>query len=139
MSPPVPVPDADSARYWAATLEGRLELQRCVACGDLVFYPRARCPACHGDRLTWTVLAGTGSVYAFTVVHRPADPSLADAVPYVVALVTLTEGARLMTNIVDCDPTDVHVGMPVAVQFRHVSDAAALPVFSPTGTEPAGA
>jgi hypothetical protein len=131
VSPPIPVPDADSSRYWAATLEGRLELQRCDACRRLVFYPRARCPRCYGDRLTWTTLAGTGTVHAFTVVHRPADPSLADAVPYVVALVELTEGARLMTNIVGCDPSDVHVGMPVAVSFRPVSDAASLPVFSP--------
>lgn len=139
MSPPVPVPDADSAPYWAATLEGRLELQRCDACGNLVFYPRARCPGCHGERLTWTMLAGTGVVHAFTVVHRPADPSLTDAVPYVVALVDLTEGARLMTNIVGCDAGDVHVGMPVAVQFRRVSESAALPVFTPRRPEAAGA
>lgn len=129
--PPVPVPDADSRPYWTAAAEGRLALQRCTSCDRLVWYPRARCPRCHGDRLTWETLSGAGTVHAFTVVYRPADPSLEDAVPYVVALVDLAEGARLMTNIVGCEPGDVRIGMAVRVLFREVADGIALPLFEP--------
>jgi len=127
---PVPHPDADSARFWAATLAGRLELPRCRSCGQLVWYPRRRCPGCHGDDLDWEVLSGLGTVYASTVVHR-APESFAGPVPYVVALVDLDEGARLMTNIVDCPPETVAIGMRVGVTFQRVSDQAALPLFAP--------
>lgn len=126
-----PVPDRDSAPFWAATVEGRLDLQRCPSCGLVVFYPRARCQRCHAAGLAWETMTGHGTVYAFTIVHRAPDPSLADAVPYVVALVDLAEGARLMTNIVDCRPDDVRIGMPVAVRFQQVSDQVALPLFRP--------
>jgi uncharacterized OB-fold protein len=128
---PIPHPDPDTARYWAATLAGRLDLQRCDACGRVVMYPRARCPYCHADSLTWTTMSGRGTVYASTIVYRPADDSFAADVPYVVALVDLEEGARLMTRIVDCAPADVRTGMTVKVRFQHVSDEAALPVFAP--------
>jgi len=77
-------------------------------------------------------MSGRGTVYASTVVHRPADESFAAEVPYVVALVDLEEGPRLMTRIVDCPAEDVRTGMPVAVRFLRVSDEAALPVFAPT-------
>jgi uncharacterized OB-fold protein len=71
-------------------------------------------------------------VYAYTVVHRPAFPALAADVPYVVALVDLAEGARLMTNIVDCPPESVAVGLAVHVQFRSpVPGTHAVPVFAP--------
>lgn len=134
MTPTAPVPDADSAPFWAATLENRLDLQRCRTCGIVVFYPRARCPACHTAELTWETMSGRGVVHAFTIVHRAPDPARAQDVPYVVALVDLDEGARLMTNLVGCAVDDVSVGMPVVVRFHRVSDQAALPLFAPAGT-----
>jgi uncharacterized OB-fold protein len=127
----IPRADADSARYWAATVEGRLELPRCGACTLVIAYPRARCPRCHAGDLTWERMAGTGSVYSFTVVHRPSELALARDVPYVVALVDLDEGARLMTNIVGCAPDRVRIGMPVRVRFERVAVRAALPLFEP--------
>ena len=130
-APTLPQPDADSTRFWAATLEGRLELQRCRRCDRLVWYPRRRCPNCQADELVWERLSGLGTVYASTVVHRPPTEALAAEVPYVVALVDLDEGARLMTNVVECDPGAVQIGMRVAVTFRPVSDKAALPLFAP--------
>lgn len=136
--PPLPHPDQDSAAFWAATVAGRLNLQRCDACGLVVMYPRARCPRCHADALRWTTMSGRGTVYAATVVQRPLDESFAAEIPYVVALVDLDEGARLMTRIVDCPPAEVRTGMAVTVRFDRVSDEAALPVFVPVGpNEPA--
>ena len=79
--------------------------------------------------MRWETLSGDATVHAFTVVHRAPDPSV--AVPYVVALVELAEGARLMTNLVDVDPADVRVGAAVRVRFRRLADDLALPVFGP--------
>lgn len=129
--PPAPRPDPETQPFWDAAREGRLDLQRCEPCGLLVWYPRRRCHRCGSDALGWETLSGRGTVHAFTVVHRAPDADLVDRVPYVVALVDLDEGARLMTNVVDCDPGDVRVGMPVSVRFRPLGDTLALPVFGP--------
>ncbi len=128
-----PLPDARGAahRYWRAAAERRLEIPFCEACGRAVFYPRDFCPSCGGDRVVWRRLSGRGEVYSFTVVHRHPDPAFRERVPYVVALVDLVEGARLMTEIVDCPPAEVRVGLLVTVDFRPVSADVALPVFRP--------
>lgn len=127
--PPIPRPDPDTLPYWEAARAGRLDLQRCVPCGLLVWYPRRRCHRCGSGELHWETLSGEATVHAFTVVHRAPDPSM--DVPYVVALVDLAEGARLLTNLVDVDPADVEVGLPVRVRFRELAEGRTLPVFGP--------
>ena len=131
--PSIPLPNPDTAPHWDAARAGRLDLQRCGPCNVLVWYPRRRCDRCGSDDLHWETLSGEGVVHAFTIVHRAADPSLAAAVPYVVALVDLAEGPRLMTNIVDVPPDDVQIGMAVRVRFRALDGGVALPVFGPAG------
>jgi uncharacterized OB-fold protein len=74
-------------------------------------------------------------VYSFTVEHRPQNPALREAAPYVVALVELDEGVRMMTNIVGCEPSAVGVGMNVHVTWEPLSDGRNLPLFTPV--EPA--
>jgi uncharacterized OB-fold protein len=98
-------------------------------CELLVWYPRRRCHRCGSDEPRWETLSGDATVHAFTVVHRSPDPTI--PAPYVVALVDLAEGARLMTNIVDVDPAEVRIGLPVRVRFRPIDDDTALPVFGP--------
>jgi uncharacterized OB-fold protein len=70
-------------------------------------------------------------VYSFTVIRQNFSRSFRDLLPYVVALVDLDEGPRLMTNLVGCDPDDVRIGMPVRVTFESVSDDASIPLFEP--------
>src|SRR2546425_11167999 len=70
----VPVVDADSAPYWAAVERGELAVPRCERCVTYVFYPRAHCPVCRSTDLTWTTLAGTGTVYSLTVSRRAPSP-----------------------------------------------------------------
>lgn len=84
---------------------------------------------CASDDLIWTELSGRGVVYSFTTVYRAPRPELEDAVPYVVALVDLDEGARMMSQIVGCPPDQVGIGMRVEVEFRPSAEWAALPVF----------
>jgi uncharacterized OB-fold protein len=128
---PLPTPDAATEPYWRAAHEGRLALPRCLDCGHRHFYPRTLCPHCGSARLEWADCSGRGVVYSFTVVHRAPSPAFAAEVPYVVAVVELEEGPRLMTNIVGCAPDAVRVGMNVRVAFKRVSDSVTLPVFEP--------
>ena len=122
-----PVPDADTKPYWDGIAAGELRLQRCEACGEAVFYPRAVCPHCFGGPLTWFTAAGTGSVYSYTVAHRGFG-DFADQTPFTVALVDLDEGVRMMTRIVGT--RQVAIGMRVQMTVEEIAGAA-LPCFRP--------
>jgi uncharacterized protein len=138
---PYPVPDRDTAPFWEAARQGRLVLPRCLDCGRRHFYPRAICPHCMGGSLEWVEASGRGSVHSFTVVHRPPS-GFEDDVPYVVALIDLEEGVRMMSRITGCAPAEVRIGLPVEVVFQAgAADAQAgpeefqLPFFQPTRKE----
>ena len=126
---PLPVVDPESAPYWAALKERRLILKRCRDCGRHHFYPRALCPHCHSDALEWSDARGTGSIYSYTVARRPAGPAFKADAPYVVAVVELDEGARMMTNIVTDDVESIRISQRVAVAFDAVTDEITLPKF----------
>lgn len=126
---PLPVVDPESAPYWAALKERRLILKHCRDCGRHHFYPRALCPHCHSDALEWSDARGTGSIYSYTVARRPAGPAFKADAPYVVAVVELDEGARMMTNIVTDDVESIRIGQRVAVTFDAVTDEITLPKF----------
>ena len=96
---------------------------------ELVFIPQPLCTRCQSDALEWVESTGRGTVYSHTVVHRPPRPAF--AVPYVVAIVELDEGWHMLTNLIDCRPEEVCVGMPVEVAFRPASEAITLPYFRP--------
>ena len=129
---PIPVPTPETRPFWEAARRHELSLQRCRACGRHVFYPRGACPHCFSADLEWRRVSGRGTLHTFTVVQRgqrgfPLGP------PYVIAIVELDEGARLMTNLVDVepDPEKIRIGMPVEVVFEDVSPEIALPRFRP--------
>ena len=83
------------------------------------------------EDLQWDTSAGLGSVYTFTVNHRAANPHMADKLPYVVAVVQLDEGFRMMANIVNVPPQAVRIGDRVRVRFLALSDSISLPQFEP--------
>ncbi len=124
------LPDPDSEPYWDGIANGKLRYQRCGACDAAIFYPRSICPACGAPDPAWQVSAGNGVVHACSVIHR-APPAHQDQAPYVVALVDLAEGFRMMSRIVDCDPDAVAVGLSVRVVFRVDSDGKPAPYFAP--------
>ena len=117
--------------YWEAAREGRLVVQECRGCGQIRHPPLPACPRCHGKDQGWREVSGGGTVYSRTVVRHPTHVALADQVPYVVALVELAEGPRLVTGITGCAPEDVTVGMRVQVTFREVAGGVVLPYFRP--------
>ena len=124
---PAPTIDPDSAPYWEALHANRLILKICGACGKAHFYPRELCPYCHSDDLSWTEASGRGVIYSFTVCRRSAGPAFADEVPYVVAIVELDEGPRMMGNVVETEVDDVRIGLEVEVVFVAAADDVGIP------------
>lgn len=99
-----------TTEFWNATRDEVYLVQWCTRCDDPIFHPREVCPGClRDDALEWRPSAGTGTIYAHSVQHRPAHPGMAALVPYTVALVDLDAGSgdgrtiRIMTNVVDAD------------------------------------
>jgi len=126
-----PVLDDVSAPFWEGVAEGVLRIQRCQECARHVFYPRAVCPYCTASHLCWVDASGRGRIHSYTVVHR-APPDYRDQVPYVVALVELDEGVRMMTRLVDVEPARVRVDLPVELAIR---GDPRLPYFRPRSSE----
>lgn len=126
---PLPVIDSDSEPYWAAAGRHELLLPFCIDCNKSFFMPRVLCPRCHGDRIEWRAASGGGVVYSYTIARRPAGPAFAARVPYVVALIDLDEGVRLLSNVITEDPATVRIGQRVHVDFEDAGEGLALPVF----------
>ena len=97
---PLPVVDPGTEPFWRAAREHRLSIPRCRSCGKHHFYPRELCPHCHSDDLEWTDVSGKGEIYTYTIARKPAGPVFAADVPYVIAMIALDEGPRMLTNIV---------------------------------------
>ncbi len=117
--------------FWAATRDRRLVLPWCPACDVPHWYPRDVCPRCLGSAIEWREASGRATVHACSVMPKPAMPVLADRVPYVVALVDLAEGVRMMTNVVGVDPWSVTVGQAVVADWEPLTDGRNLLVFRP--------
>lgn len=128
-STPVPEKRPETIKFWEGCKEGKFLLQKCDDCGKVIYYPRALCPACMSSSISWIPSAGKGEVYTFSVHHR--GPTKGFKTPYVVALIDLEEGVRVMSNVVGCDPNDVRIGMKVEVVFEQLTDEIFLPKFKP--------
>jgi acetyl-CoA acetyltransferase/uncharacterized OB-fold protein len=122
--------------FWTSGADGRLRVQGCTDCGTLVHPPVPICPSCHSRSSAPTEVSGRATVVGYTTNQHQWLPGFEP--PYVIAVVAMEEDptVRLTTNIVDCDPDEVHVGQQVAVRFEHADDVW-LPLFAPTG-EPDG-
>ncbi len=111
--------------YFQAAAEGKLLLKKCNDCGEHHHFPRALCPFCWSDKVEWVQAKGTGEIYTYSVTRRGGP------VPYCIAYVTLDEGPRMMTNIVDCDLDSVKIGQRVKVTFKKTEGGATVPAFTP--------
>ena len=124
-----PSTSPDTQFFWDGLAEHRLLIQRCTSCATLRHPPRPMCPQCHS--LEWTAIesSGRGTVYSFVMPRHPAMPFLDD--DYIVALIELEEGTRVVSNLVDVTPDDAVIGMPVRVRFDAFDDDVVLPMFVP--------
>ena len=124
-------PDArgEEATFFAFCQEGRLLIQRCLACGQAIFYPRSVCPSCVSREIEWIEADGRGTVFTYTVQHREPAGFQGEA-PYVNAMIELTEGVRMFSRVV-ADPAEVSIGLPVRVAFATIDGGFRVPVFVP--------
>lgn len=124
-----PAVTPDTKFFWDGLREHRLLIQRCAGCGALRHPPRPMCPACHS--LEWDAVesSGRGTVLSCVLPHHPPLPWFPE--PYVVAIVDLEEGVRLVSNVVGIDPQAVTIGMAVRVRFETFDDGLVLPLFAP--------
>jgi uncharacterized OB-fold protein len=128
----LPLPDQDTTAFWQAAAERHFVVRHCTVCDWSYHYPRRRCPRCGGEETTWIEHDGLGTVISYTVVHQAGSRTFAARVPYVLAVVDLGDGVRLMTNV-EADPGSVSIGMPVRIGWRVDGDVV-LPIVVPRET-----
>jgi uncharacterized OB-fold protein len=123
--------ELEAKPFWANLREHKLTAQRCNACGQFfTFPPQGSCPNCLSPDYAWVQLSGRGKVYSFVTYHRAWHPAYQDKVPYNVSLVDLDEGPRLVSNVIDCPPGQVKIGMPVEVVYEDHEEYT-VPKFRP--------
>ncbi|WP_404301170.1 Zn-ribbon domain-containing OB-fold protein [Alicycliphilus denitrificans] len=127
---PLPQPTDLTRPYWQAAAQGELHMQHCGACGQWQFYPRPFCIHCEAETLQWRAVSGLGRIYTYTINHRAPNAFMKLRLPYVVAIVELDEGPRLMANIQGEGALDAAIGRRVKVLFEPVSEELALPQFA---------
>jgi hypothetical protein len=127
----LPAPEPETEAFWDAARERRLLVKRCADCGEAHFYPRPFCPRCWSENVKWEDASGRATLYTWSTVHVNDLPPFHERVPYVAAIVELSEGPRMMTNVVDCDAEELAVGMSLEVRYRDLDDEFSIPVFAP--------
>ncbi len=128
---PEPRPAPESVLFWEAARRHKLELPQCSACGKHWFPPTRACPHCLSADFAWSEVSGRGEVFSFVIYDRVYHPAFADEVPYVVALIELAEGPRMISGITGIAPDDVRCGMKVRAVFDDRPGGASVPVFAP--------
>ncbi|MGO1543456.1 MAG: Zn-ribbon domain-containing OB-fold protein [Gulosibacter sp.] len=129
-TPPLPVPTPETREFWDAANRGKLRIQRCNACTEFYFYPRPFCPdpTCASSDVEWRTVSGRATLTSYSINFRPLPQFGPD--PQIIAIVTLEEGPRMLTNIVGIDPAPdaIPLGSPLRVDFEQRGDMK-LPVF----------
>jgi uncharacterized OB-fold protein len=127
--------DVRTEPFWQAAREDRLVAPKCTNCGTFRMPPSPRCFNCRDQEVEWVDLPGTGTIYSFTVVHHALHPDMAITTPYVSGVVELDgtqgAGARMLVNIIDCDPQTVAIGDQVEIVWEHVNEDMTTPRFRP--------
>lgn len=127
----LPRPTPETRAFWDGARNHRLMLPWCRDCGAPHFYPRSICPSCLSADLEWREASGRGKLHTYVINHRAAKGFEA---PYVIAVVELDEGPRMLTNLVTESaptPETLWIDMPVEVVFDDVTEDITLPKFRP--------
>jgi len=118
----VPQPTGDTKEFWEGCKEKKLRFQQCVSCGHVRWPPSNLCPVCHSFETRWIESSGKGKIHTFVVYHMAFHPVWKEKVPYITAVVELDEGPKLLTNIVDADPSQLTCDMPVEVVWEEAGE-----------------
>jgi len=128
---PLPKATSETKPYWDGLKEHKLMIQRCKECNKAYFYPRPLCPHCQSWNVEWFEASGKGKLYSFVLPQR-GFPGVSEGA-YVLAIVELEEGPRMMSNLVgvDPDPDKVKCDIPVVIEYVDVTEEVTLPKFRP--------
>jgi uncharacterized OB-fold protein len=110
-------------RFWR-NLKSRYNLigTKCMNCKEVHFPPRHFCPECRRlSRLEEFKLEGRGEIVTYTVIHAPME-GFEGQLPYILAIVKLSDGPKITTQIVDCEIDEVETGMEVKSVFRKIQE-----------------
>lgn len=126
---PLPKPEGLNAEFYANCAAGRLCFQRCTDCGAWRHLPRVLCGACGSAHWSWQPSSGRGRIFSWTVTHQPAHPAFGADAPFVVAVVEMDEGVRVVSGLRGIAPEALALDLPVRLELERVSDEIALPYF----------
>jgi len=120
----------DNQFFWTSGRDGVLRFLRCRGCGYFIHPPGPICPRCLERDLSPEPVSGRATLFSFTVNHQKWSPDIEE--PYVIALVQVEEqdDLRLTTNLVNVEPDEVRIGMPLRVVFED-HDPVFVPLFEP--------
>ena len=124
-----PIVTLDIKFFWDHCDKEQLVCERCSNCQKFRFPPRPMCPHCHSTKRELVPLSGKGEVYSWTVVWRPQTPEF--TVPYAAVIMRMDEGYDFLSNMIECEPDSIHVGMRAKVAFHKLNDDITLPYFVP--------
>jgi uncharacterized OB-fold protein len=123
-----PQTNRDTEFFWEGAKAGELRIQRCASCRTLRHPPGPSCPACHAFDRDFVVASGRGTVHSYVVHRHPPVPGR--EVPFVLVLVDLEEGVRMVGELLDASPDDgVEIGAAVRVEMQRVDDELTLPAW----------
>ncbi len=125
----VPAVTHDTQFFWDGVKQHQLLIQRCAGCQLLRHPPRPMCPQCNSVEWDTLTATGRGEVFSFVMPQHPPYPWF--EYPYIVVLVDLEEGIRLVSNLTEMAPEDVTIGMAVEVYYEEFDDGLVLPQFRP--------
>ena len=128
-SKPLPALDGLTKEFYNWCRRGDLRFQRCSACQAWRHVPRPMCASCGSFEWTWQRSSGRGTVFSWTVAERPMHPAFQDDAPYAPVVIEMAEGVRLVSEMLDCSPDELEIGMPVELVFDHVTPEITLPKF----------
>lgn len=131
--PTIPLANSDTKPFWDGCAEGKILLQRCAKCGAYRHPPSPACANCLSEDCAWVASTGRGTVYTFTVVREMRARGWDKMVSYVLAVIELEEGPRMLTNLIEVAPEAVTIGMPVVATFAELDGTTKLPLFKPSG------
>ena len=129
-SKPLPSPTDATLPFWQGCSAGVLRLRRCSHCARFRGPSRIVCECGQLDYL-WVAAAGRGQIFSYTVLHRAPDPAFRDDLPYIVAVLILEEGPRLLANVIGCSPEQISIGMRVQAVFETVAPDIGVAKFKP--------
>jgi uncharacterized OB-fold protein len=130
---PLPIASAETQPFWDACKQDRFLVQQCGDCSKFQYHYRGFCCHCWSSNVADHEIEGVGKVFTYTVIERNRMDGFADMVPYIVALIEIPEGLKILSNVIDCDPDVVEIGMDVKLGFVDAADGVRLPIFRRAG------